>query len=299
MADAPSLSLKAQVAQIALWRIQVHDPHQTLNEGQIQRILEEVSTWIVDEIKPSKIHAWVHEYIDIRVRKLVQPILECSLRFRKRERVVCNIGSEWLSGTIQAINEADPEDKSIKFPYVVKIDHPFNRLISAPVDDNDAVRAEVCFGKGKDSTLFTLFCLPPVTRSQRRFRVGERVACAVEDKVPDPTGTSWAAGTIQRVDISMDEAAKKHLPSRQWLNGACVPYEVTLDAGCTVLVHKDEHWLIRELAHQAEGPRQAIDGARCLMRIEKRQRDGSWETVDHTTRRVRKCAPPDSASDDD
>jgi len=77
--------------------------------------------------------------------------------------------------------------------YVVKLDPPINRLISVPADHNDCCLAEVCFGQGgEDATCWTLYCLPVSQPRARRFGVGDRVACAVED----PTGdfSLWAAG---------------------------------------------------------------------------------------------------------
>jgi hypothetical protein len=69
-----------------------------------------------------------------------------------------------------------------------------------------------------------------------------------------------------------------------------------------VLVHRDEHWLIRDLALQPEGPRQAADGTRALKRLEKRPKAKSddadeWEAIDHMTRQVRSIAIPDSDED--
>ena len=69
-------------------------------------------------------------------------------------------------------------------------------------------------------------------------------------------------------------------------------------------MHRDEHWLVRDLKLQPEGARQAADGTRTLRRFTKRRRDGAsddgdaaWEVVDHTTRQVRPCEPPDSDED--
>ena len=79
-----------------------------------------------------------------------------------------------------------------------------------------------------------------------------------------------------------------------------MPYRVQLDGGCEVLVHRDEHWLIRDLALQpAPASRQAPGGVRCLSRIERRQCGDRWEAVDHTTRRVRPCSAPLSDDEDD
>ncbi len=113
---------------------------------------------------------------------------------------------------------------------------------------------------------------------KRRYEVGNRVSCAVEDK----TGlfTVWAAGTVAAVNHVVSALATD-------VHGGCVPYEVKLDNGCTVLVHRDEHWLIRDLSLQPEGPRQAADGTRCLGKFGKRKVGEVWEVIDHITNRVR------------
>jgi len=47
------------------------------------------------------------------------------------------------------------------------------------------------------------------------------------------------------------------MPHRDWAGAAgTVPYRVQLDSGRKVLVHRDEPWLVRDLALQPEGPRQ-------------------------------------------
>ena len=55
-------------------------------------------------------------------------------------------------------------------------------------------------------------------------------------------------------------------------------------------MHRDEHWLVRDLALQPAGPRQAAGGARALSKFAKRQRGDEWEMVDHATRKVRRIA---------
>ena len=113
-----------------------------------------------------------------------------------------------------------------------------------------------------------------------------QVACAVEDDTDN--FTVWAAGTVSAVNFSVAEAAETLLPTREWEGDAgLVPYQVQLDNGLTVLVHRDEHWLVRDLALQAEGPRQGADGARDVKRIVKRRVGSSWEVVDHMTRNLR------------
>ena len=124
-----------------------------------------------------------------------------------------------------------------------------------------------------------------------------QVACAVEDETDN--FTVWAAGTVSAVNFSLAEAAERLLPTREWEGDAgLVPYQVQLDNGLTVLVHRDEHWLVRDLELQAEGPRQAADGTRDLKRMVKRRVGNSAEVVDHMTRQVR-LAEPDSDTDED
>jgi len=135
--------------------------------------------------------------------------------------------------------------------------------------------------------------LPHFQPKTRRFAKGHRVACAVED--PSDNFSRWSAGTVIEVNFSLEEDAKKILPDRKWdgANSIC-PYWVKLDNGGLVFVHRDDHVLIRDLALQAEGPRQSADGKRCLDRLETRQRDdGTWEKIDHNTLNVRKVPPPE------
>ena len=135
-------------------------------------------------------------------------------------------------------------------------------------DTNDYVRAEVCFGQAD----ITLTCMPnkPADTRGKRFSVGQRVACAVEDA----TGSfsDWAAGTVTAVNYVVPE-----WPS----DVAAVPYQVRLDTDTNVLVHRDDHSLVRELSLQPEGSRQAADGSRCMSRMTKRELpDGMLQMID-------------------
>ena len=286
-----------------------------LRAGDEQDIIDDVSSKVLkvmDREERSEMDDEDREWIRKRVGKMARAAFDQyeaernkPTRFPRADRVVCNVGGDrrWASGTIQAINEVDPEDQmgETRLPYVVKIDAPNPRLISVPKDDWNVCRAEVCFGQREGALWFTLFCMQhSAVKKERRFALGERVAVAVEDDTDDYS--VWAAGTIRDVDYSVEKDATALMPDRKWSDGAaCIPYRVELDTGCMVLVHRDEHWLLRDLALQAEGSRQVPKGvpssARCLNRLEKRHRgDYTWEAVDHATRRVRMCDPP---SDDE
>jgi len=273
----------------------------TITDGVVGCMLQEGRTTLDDDDR---------SFIQRRARNLVGAF--CQPQKRRMalfDRVVCNIGG-WAAGTIQSVDEDDPEDPTgqSKLPYVVKIDQPIGRLVSVPHDANTHCRPEVCFGQKAGSLYFTLMCMPKLRRQRGqtrgkalRFAVGDRVACAVEDETGD--FTQWAAGTVLTLHVSIESEAAAFDTGLDLAGDAgCVPYRVTLDSGCTVLVHRDDHLLVRDLNLQAAGPRQAADGTRCLRRLEKRQRaaDGAWEDVDHYTRRVRPAnAPADDDDDDD
>ena len=59
------------------------------------------------------------------------------------------------------------------------------------------------------------------------------------------------------------------------------PLHLVMTWQVEVLVHLDEHTLIRDLSLQPAGPRIAEDGTRCLQRMSKRKTDDGWESVDH------------------
>jgi len=287
-----------EIVQLVGSSIQDCDPDRKLEDVEFHAIIEDITFKVarsMGDTGRTEVNDEDRKFVEHHVRKLVLGRLlkanhgSRKPRFEKLERVVCNVGCEWVCGCVLAVNEPDPEDQNVVYPYVVKVDPPVNQPISVPFDSHDIVRPEVCFGQSADGLQLTLFCLPQIKSKARRFQVGERVACAVENSVAAPTGTMWAAGTITEVDISMEQAAEKELPeviADKWPRGVpSVPYLVHLDAGCPVLVHKDEHWLLRDL--------ELVGGGSRHKRMEVCQRNGSWETVDHVTRRVRPCEPPD------
>ena len=55
---------------------------------------------------------------------------------------------------------------------------------------------------------------------------------------------------------------------------------IGIDLDAADQVHRDEHWLLRDLALQAEGPRLAGDGTRDLQRMVRRRTvSDSWESA--------------------
>ena len=285
-------------------KIQDCDPQQRLSSGDFQDVLFEVSDALARMDRDSQIELNDEDraFISLQVGEQVQAFLDQyeaerskPTRFKKFERVVCRIGGQrgWASGKIQSVKEDDPEDPTgqTKLPYVVKIDPPNGRLISVPKDNYSVCRTEVCFGQLEDSLWFTLCCLPQQPGKAQRFGVGERVACAIEDATEDYS--TWAAGTVLGIDYSIEDDAKA-LPDGGWKGKCgCVPYRVELDVNLTVvLVHRDVHWLVRDLSLQAEGPRQEAGSKCCLTRLETRRRDDGWVVIDHETRRVQPCQEP-------
>jgi hypothetical protein len=296
-----------------------------LGAEQDGRAAEEAAEALMKEMKEGGGGGGDLAFITTMVAQRVQASLDepaKPLRFAKFERVVCNIGGDlgWAPGTIQALAEEDPEDGTGRttIPYVVKMDPPVNRLISVPRDEQWVCRAEVCFGQMCDDDLgFALRCKPArAYGGTRGFAVGDRVACAVEDATGEYT--VWAAGTVSDVDYDVEQDAAKLGLTWNFTGMACLmPYRVllddTADGGSArqqqppqqkrqrprhVYVHRDAHWLLRDLALQPAGPRQSKDGARDLKRIVKRRRNtAEWELIDHATRKTR--IEPVREDDDD
>ena len=228
--------------------------HHVLTElaGRVLRCMEEEKRSVLDKRDRA--------FITGRIGSIINARSEPSFRFQKFDHVMCLVGGErpWASGIVVMLNEDDPDDPTgqTKLPYVVQLDPPNGRLIAVPKDNNTVIRAEVCFGRSAGALFFTLLGLPlqpPV--KPRRFESGARVACAVEDETGD--SSVWSAGTVVDADFSVEKEAKELLPQGEWIDDAWgrVPYRVQLDIGPKVLVHRDEHWLVRDLTLQAEGAR--------------------------------------------
>jgi hypothetical protein len=281
------------------YEIQRYDENQELRSKDYNAIHAEISdevfALLLDANRP-QMNDSDYEFMKSRVETMVQEIFDrgpVQSRFKKFERVVCKIGGErgWGPGTIQALDEDDPNDPTgqSKLPYVVKLDPPVGRLISVPYDENKICRAEVCFGQlSKADIGFTLRCKPQRKETHaRRFGVGDRVACAVESA--DGEYTVWAAGAVADVDYNVEPDASEAGLTWSFSGGAgIVPYRVLLDSGAHVFVHRDVHWLVRDLALQPAGLRQAEDGSRDLKRLVKRRRgESECELIDHETRKVR------------
>lgn len=304
-----SAAVRTEVENAVGDAINEFDVHQVIRAGDFQEILQGVTAHILtvmDEEHRTHLGDDGREFIEWRVRHLVGGCLyqydverTKPTRYLRSERILCKTAGGWACGTIQKTNEDDPNDrKGPKLPYVVRLDPDEAgqaRSIAVPKDINEVCRTEVCFGQRADALFFTLCSLPARKRKStlaRRFTAGERVACAVEDSSDDYS--VWAAGTVLDVDYSVADAAAALLPGRDWSGAAgLVPYRVELDDGATVLVHRDDHLLVRDLALQKPGVRQC-DAGRCMSRLEVRHRgDYTFEAVDHSTRRARPCDPPE------
>lgn len=285
--------------------IQVCDPQQQLSPEAIDDMVDEVASLVyavMEDAGRLELNAEDRGFIKEQTRQLTRARLpkppSRARRFGRGDRVVCFVGGEpsWAAGSVQALDEDDPSDVTgqTTLPYVVKVDPPGARLVSVPKDTQDLVRAEVCFGSRAGALHFTRMCLPSHSKKRkvRRFTVGERVACAVEDATDE--FSDWAAGTVIAVDHALEPLEEGGVVST-------VPYQVQLDSGGTVLAHRDEHWLVRDFALQPAGPRVAADGVRTLTRFAKRPRadEDGLEMVDHATRRVRKLQPGEDDDDDD
>ena len=182
------------------------------------------------------------------------------LRFVMHDRVVCRLKGEreWAAGCVVKLDHDDGNDPTSEhqIPYLVKIDPPKGRVVCAPRDDNDVVRAEVCFSQDADGLSFALYCKPRNPTKTRRFGVGDRVACAIDDITGDDI--TWASGTVRDVNYDVGPDARKAFPSWDWpCADGVLPYRVLLDNDEHVLVHRDEHWLVRDLRLQPPGPRHA------------------------------------------
>ena len=193
-------------------------------------------------------------------------------RFGKHDRVVCRLAGRrlWAAGTVTELY-CELDDRyhgETQVPYLVKIDAPNERVICVPRDEPNVVRAEVCFGQHTaDGLSFSLWCKPvrkpacashmisfrsnAAARSKtRRFGVGSRVACSIEDVSGDDDIT-WAAGTVVEVDYDAAPDARKLYATWDWpCADGILPYRVQLDSGGYVFVHRDEHWLVLHLKLQ-------------------------------------------------
>ena len=292
---------KAVEDLVETW-IQYTDSEQQLAYEQYDAILAQVADELFDRLLDAarpELNDDDRAFVQSKVEPLVQSYLEQPVksRFEKFDRVVCKIGGEqgWAPGTIQALDESDPSDPTGKtvLPYVVKIDPPIGRLISVPYDENPVCRAEICFGQWPEGDLFglnlgfSLRCRPKRKLATRRFGLGDRVACAVEDSTGDYT--VWAPGVITDVDYNVEDDARAVQLNWDWTRGGGVmPYRVLLDSGAYIFVHHDVHWLVRDLNLQPAGPRQSADGTRDLKRLVKRRHSPTeWALIDHSTRKVR------------
>ena len=202
-------------------------------------------------------------------------------RFRIADRVCCNRGElGWCVGSVQMVDEPDPENCTV-LPYVVELDGT-GKLSSVPRDAPECIVAEVCWDE--DFAVSIEAPLPPqvsatALSSSLRFAVGDKCTCLVADK--SGHSTEWVSGTITEVWAQRED----------WGYDERCAYAIKLDRdGSVVLAHRDEHSLVRDLQLQEPGPALRANSSRFGKR--KRGDDGSWETIDHQTLKVRATRPP-------
>ena len=273
------LEVRRCVEDAVVAEVRTRDPEQLLRTGEHEHIVGCISdrvcarmAYVQHTALDEEDHALIRRTSTQIVRHLLHPP-GTGRRFVMHDRVVCHLTGQraWAAGTIVKLDQDDDDDPTGEnpLPYLVKIDPPKSRIVCAPRDDNDVVRAEVCFRQNADGLFFSLFCKPRNQTKIRRFGVGDRVACAIDNITGDDI--TWAAGTVIELNFDAGPDARQAFPSWDWpcVDGI-VPYRVLLDAGAHVLVHRDEHWLVRDLRIQPVGPRAAM-GTRSLTRFTKRR----------------------------
>ena len=103
-------------------------------------------------------------------------------RFALRDRVLCNLGAQhgWVPGSVQAIDEPNPEEPTATLPYVVKLDAPLDRLVTVPFDANSTCRPEACFAIEEAELSHRCMGHNRTARPTLRFEQGDRVAVLAE-----------------------------------------------------------------------------------------------------------------------
>ena len=269
------LVVRQRVEDAVAAEVQCRDTDRRLCLHDFAHIVEWISDSVVarmSHVQHSSLDDQDHSYIRRTSARMVR-LRIAPRRFRKHDRVVCYLGGEraWAPGIIVKLDLDDDSDASSdQIPYLVQIDAPNSRLVCVPADSNDLVRAEVCHEQTRDALTFTLFCKPRwQSKRWRRFAAGDRVACAVRNATHDDI--VWAAGTV--LDLNYDSTPDDIKISPRWAwpcADGIVPYRVLLDTGEHVLVHRDEHWLVRDLLLQPAGPHQSTVGM-SLTRFTKRR----------------------------
>lgn len=219
-------------------------------------------------------------------------------RFECGECVVCRLPGGWAPGRVIEKKKSDLQDQTKEQTRLLS-ECLHIRLDSASIgghrtvymqDQRNYVRLELCFGQRPDAESFTRACLPPhqsrgSKRAKLRFAAGERVACLVEDDSGDYA--LWKGGTVTQLWPCVPSSEDDTVEDEK----LAAAYAVQLDNDCRVLVHGDNHKLVRDLIYQAEG---VYNFGFCGKRFTKRRDVGSgeWELVDQSTRRARACSPP-------
>ncbi|KAJ1446880.1 hypothetical protein M885DRAFT_544879 [Pelagophyceae sp. CCMP2097] len=172
-----------------------------------------------------------------------------SWRFNVGDRVVCNFGHEWRAGMVECRDEPDPSGGAFTLlPYVVRLDAPFDRLISVPRDDSDCIAPQVCF-LTSDLAYNAFESFRPT--APIRFAVGDAVEARIEAE--DDLFSEWAAATVEALFVSVERSPEVDMDDEEGIvvpKTCVVAYQLKLGPGgalgsATVLAPRDDADLVR------------------------------------------------------
>jgi hypothetical protein len=218
------------------------------------------------------------------------------LRFDLNDRVLCYCGPRWLSGHV--VGTAVPDEGEV-LPYLVKTD-PLpglsSKTISVPNDKDGTCTQEICFDPTTDMHLVKAAAtvLTGSTRPKLRFAQGEKVCVrlrngedGLERWLPGVVDTLWAELPGPH-DWFISDDCKGQYPTH-------VAYQVVLNEGGWVYVHRDHHTLIRREAFR---PTARVKGISKRFEI-RTTADGTKEQVDHQSERKKRMREEDLDDSDD
>lgn len=147
-------------------------------------------------------------------------------RFSIGDTVQCRTGPQnWGVGTVHALDIQDAElnkhngwPASVTIPYQIQLKEPPFKMIYAPFDEDDIIRAVD----------------PNIDLNKKRFAVGDNVECRMGAE-------EWAEGTVVALDVCDAELNERN----KWAPGSTVPYRVELMSGRLIFAPWDDEDIIR------------------------------------------------------